>query len=707
MNKRAIFGYILLFLLFLLLAAFIHKGKIEDELTQQAQAQLNQTAGGITGAHTEFTWLDGKVRGKSGDDVAAAQVIDLLHDDMPQAWLNDGTERVSLVPSSVTAIRQGEVVRLTGTVPSQAHSQQLEAAASLGQGVTGVDNQLKVVDNATSAPWLAGTPEFLQNFLATGDGTASLADSATLTGTVASNDIREALGATAAALSPDQSVDNQLKVLVAEPEEFHLHMANGKPKLSGVVRDVAVKDAIGRATGSSEGISIDPSRSPAPWSAKLGSYLPDFLGNTVNGRIDAKGNAFAVSGTTTPKMMGALVSGAEKLAPGLEITSDLVTKEPAVLHLARKGKAIGIGGIVPDENSKARALDLAKKQFPGYTIDDQIEVSADRGDAWWGQSAPWLVETVFNQTEGDATLSLFEDRLEATGGVAGKGRPVELANAIKGTLPAGVGIKTDFSEIATAKLPNPAAAQPTKSPEIQIGQTSDGAIVANGIVPDQGSKKALLSRVVASAGGARVIDQIKIDSAVNKSLWLPGLSTYVPAYFKSVDEAGIKGSDKGIEITGVVPSADKRASIGDTVAGLVGKGIPISNKLRIAAAAPAPTSAKIGAQLKELQVYFDTNSAEVTSKEAPKIAQAAAALKGLPASAKLLVGGHADPRGNADYNRRLSIQRASAVRDRLVKLGISTSRMEVRSFGETDAVAAGSEAVSHNLSRRVEIRIAE
>jgi OOP family OmpA-OmpF porin len=53
----------------------------------------------------------------------------------------------------------------------------------------------------------------------------------------------------------------------------------------------------------------------------------------------------------------------------------------------------------------------------------------------------------------------------------------------------------------------------------------------------------------------------------------------------------------------------------------------------------------------------------------------------LRAATAIRVTGRADPIGSADYNRRLSQQRAVAVRERLVMLGVDPSRIEVSGAG--------------------------
>lgn len=67
--------------------------------------------------------------------------------------------------------------------------------------------------------------------------------------------------------------------------------------------------------------------------------------------------------------------------------------------------------------------------------------------------------------------------------------------------------------------------------------------------------------------------------------------------------------------------------------------------------------------------------------------------------------GHTDSVGSTDYNQELSEVRAESVKNYLMSLDISRSRMIVRGYGETDPVATNKTDEGRRLNRRVEIVI--
>lgn len=70
---------------------------------------------------------------------------------------------------------------------------------------------------------------------------------------------------------------------------------------------------------------------------------------------------------------------------------------------------------------------------------------------------------------------------------------------------------------------------------------------------------------------------------------------------------------------------------------------------------------------------------------------------------ELLLVGHADPRGEEDYNMSLGGRRAESVRTALNSLGVEKNRMDVSSRGELEAT--GTDTESWAKDRRVDIKL--
>lgn len=90
-------------------------------------------------------------------------------------------------------------------------------------------------------------------------------------------------------------------------------------------------------------------------------------------------------------------------------------------------------------------------------------------------------------------------------------------------------------------------------------------------------------------------------------------------------------------------------------------------------------------------IYFAFDRSAVAPAERPKLQNALKWLKDNPDKSLVLVG-HCDWRGTAEYNLGLGDRRANAVKRYLESLGGDAHRIETLSKGSTDAKQGGSEA---------------
>ena len=104
-------------------------------------------------------------------------------------------------------------------------------------------------------------------------------------------------------------------------------------------------------------------------------------------------------------------------------------------------------------------------------------------------------------------------------------------------------------------------------------------------------------------------------------------------------------------------------------------------------------------------VTFDTNSTQVRPGLYIEITRVANILKQYPQTL-IRVEGHTDSVGSEEYNMDLSVRRALAVKNLLVREGVSEYRMETVGFGESTPVASNDTAAGRQMNRRVEIKIA-
>jgi len=129
--------------------------------------------------------------------------------------------------------------------------------------------------------------------------------------------------------------------------------------------------------------------------------------------------------------------------------------------------------------------------------------------------------------------------------------------------------------------------------------------------------------------------------------------------------------------------------------------------------APAPTPAPVVvvASIPKVMVFgeaalFSFDKAELTpaGQEALRKYREEARAE-MSAATLVKITGHTDSIGAPEYNKQLSLRRAEAVRDYLVKLGGNPKIMQVAGAGEANPIADNKTAAGRAHNRRVEVEV--
>lgn len=105
------------------------------------------------------------------------------------------------------------------------------------------------------------------------------------------------------------------------------------------------------------------------------------------------------------------------------------------------------------------------------------------------------------------------------------------------------------------------------------------------------------------------------------------------------------------------------------------------------------------------KVYFDTSKATIQDRSYPLLDEVAGVLKNHPELTRVVVEGHTDNTGAADFNTWLSGERAKAVKAYLVGKGIEAGRLDSKGFGPSKPVGDNKTKEGREQNRRVEFTI--
>jgi outer membrane protein OmpA-like peptidoglycan-associated protein len=318
--------------------------------------------------------------------------------------------------------------------------------------------------------------------------------------------------------------------------------------------------------------------------------------------------------------------------------------EPIRLVFRVDGDVITLQGEVPDEAARDQLLARAQAAYGSENVIDQLtvnlETTLDEGTIRFVGSAAF----------GDERPQALQDAVIAEFGLANRGFEVGFVETVLSPVNAQVAV-------------------------------DDDSVTLSGALPDEQSVADLTATAVEVWGAANV------DAAaltVGETTWTEGL----------------------IRLTGSVLPNDQRI---DQFVGLVPE--------RLGALVTVDTSAlsitDITAELTAVQVAIDELllanpiqfaplSTDIDPTSDPTIVELANLVAQLP-SVPFEVVGHTDSVGNDQENLVISQDRAQAVVDRLVELGVPGERMSSRGEGETKPIADNDTEEGKAANRRIEI----
>ncbi|MGK2872029.1 MAG: OmpA family protein [Alphaproteobacteria bacterium] len=117
--------------------------------------------------------------------------------------------------------------------------------------------------------------------------------------------------------------------------------------------------------------------------------------------------------------------------------------------------------------------------------------------------------------------------------------------------------------------------------------------------------------------------------------------------------------------------------------------------------APAPV-AEPPALPRNFLVFFDFDRSNL-SGEAEAILADAASYARAHGAVRIAATGHADRSGSDEYNRALSMRRATAVKAKLLSLGVMENEIAIDAKGESDPLVPTDDGMREPQNRRVEI----
>ena len=252
----------------------------------------------------------------------------------------------------------------------------------------------------------------------------------------------------------------------------------------------------------------------------------------------------------------------------------------------------------------------------------------------------------------------------------------------------------DFNGIADSLVPG-------LSPYVGVGAGYDFVHFENGAVTGgTGLGSNFLLSTAASDGGfaAQAMVGLAYDIAA-----VPGLAVTAEYRFTAAPENfNFNGQFSALDIS---TRANFRTDSFYNQTGLIGLRYSLfpPKPLPAAVTAPEPVAAPPQASAaRTYLVFFDWDRADLSPRGRQIVAEAAQAST-LIAVTRIEVDGYTDLSGTTAYNQKLSVRRATAVQDELVRDGVKQDEITIQGLGEANPIVPTAKGVREPQNRRVEI----
>jgi OOP family OmpA-OmpF porin len=228
-----------------------------------------------------------------------------------------------------------------------------------------------------------------------------------------------------------------------------------------------------------------------------------------------------------------------------------------------------------------------------------------------------------------------------------------------------------------------------------------GKVIASGIVPDEASRTTILNRLRDIYGADAVVDRLEVGGVVPPPNWADYMAKLLNSDLKQVHQGQLQINGTQVSIQGKVGNEALRQQVVSNMATALNPTYTVDNRLTVSGDAQS----MLDDTLSNRVVEFQTGSSTLTPSGVEILDEMAATIKKI-GTPNVQIIGHTDNSGDRQANILLSLDRANAVRDYLIKKGISASSLTATGAGPDRPIMSNDTAEGRARNRRIEFRLA-
>ena len=688
-----------------LVALLMQQSAIERDLAGRAAARL--AIDGQGWAAVEVFGRDVTIRGTAPTTESRVTAERAVAAVVGVRAVTNATQLLPVAaPFGWSARREGAVLTLAGSVPSEGIRASLLAAARRAVPRAEIEDRMALARGAPTA-FNTGTSFALTRLGGLSSGLATLTDSTLAVSGVAADQAAFEDARTAFANDVPAGVDlGPVDILPARAERFvwsvnydgNVVTTSGyvpnelvrrflKDAARATLGDVTIVENVTVASGGPEGFA-----EAAGFAIALLAHM-EHGGATLDGLLlDVAGVAESVDAYEALR-----VTLTGSLPPGVSVVADTIVPAPAAQYGWRGEIADGrviLSGYVPTPENRAELTALAETLFAGAAVEDRLRVASG------GPRMDWIGAVKFAMGQlaqlGRGEVALAETAYSIRGEAADPDAYSAIAATNAGTLP------------ASLELTDADVAPPVVAPYRFVAERRDGGVALGGFVPTDDGRQAIFAAARSGFGPAHVVDELRFAAGAPA-----GFVDFAVAAVRAVNRlAGgrVEIVDDAVTIEGVAYHEAAAADAYRTIAAALPDASLITRNDVITGQPGQPVSPErcremLQGALQTGHIEFDGDQAVIAPHSLGVLDRVSAAIGRCP-DAAVEIGAHADSSGSASANRTRTQARAEAIVDFIVGAGIKRERLTPVGYGESQPIADNGTEAGRAANRRIEFALA-